>query len=157
RRGPTLPPGCPGSTIGAGGLNGRVRNGNGCFPSAIRTGKRCKVVGWWLHPDNCTRLGVEGEARSSPRPISTGKLRALLPLHLRPIDLVIYEGSYPVDPVGDLVLGGASRLDAFSAYPGRTWLSSRAPGGTTGTPAVRPSRSSRTRDGSPQISCARGR
>src|SRR5262245_47218991 len=28
RQRPTLPPGCPGSTIGAGGLNGRVRNGN---------------------------------------------------------------------------------------------------------------------------------
>ncbi len=27
-----------GSTIGAGGLNGRVRDGNGCGPSAIETG-----------------------------------------------------------------------------------------------------------------------
>src|SRR5690554_5186918 len=96
-------------------------------------------------------------ARSSPRPISTGWLRTLLSLHFRPIDLVIYEGSYPLEAVGDLILGWASRLDAFSAYPCRTWLSSRASGGTTGTPAVRPSRSSRTRDGSPQISYARGR
>ena len=38
RQRPTLPPGCPGSTIGAGGLNGRVRNGNGCDPSAMVTG-----------------------------------------------------------------------------------------------------------------------
>src|SRR5205085_6509381 len=30
----------PCSTIGAGGLNGRVRDGNGCFPSAIATGNR---------------------------------------------------------------------------------------------------------------------
>jgi len=59
--------------------------------------------------------------------------------------------------VGDLVWERASRLDAFSAYPNRTWLPSHAPGGTTGTPAVRPSRSSRTRDGPPQISCTRGR
>src|SRR3990170_2703542 len=38
RQRPTLPPGCPDSTIGAGGLNGRVRNGNGCGPSAMVTG-----------------------------------------------------------------------------------------------------------------------
>ncbi len=34
----TLPPGRPGSTIDAEGLNCRVRNGNGCFPLAIATG-----------------------------------------------------------------------------------------------------------------------
>ena len=34
RRRPTLPVSCPTSTIGAGGLNCRVRDGNGCFPSA---------------------------------------------------------------------------------------------------------------------------
>ena len=38
RRRPTLPPGCPGSTIGAEGLNFRVRNGNGCVPLAMATG-----------------------------------------------------------------------------------------------------------------------
>jgi hypothetical protein len=40
RQRPTLPPGYPGSTIGAGGLNGRVRNGNGCDPSAMVTGMK---------------------------------------------------------------------------------------------------------------------
>ena len=35
RQCPTLPQRIPCSTIGAGGLNGRVRNGNGCDPSAI--------------------------------------------------------------------------------------------------------------------------
>ena len=39
-RRPTLPPGCPGSTIGAGGLNFRVRNVTGCVPSAKATGDR---------------------------------------------------------------------------------------------------------------------
>ena len=34
---PTLPPRCQGSTIGAGGLNFLVRNGAGCFPSAMVT------------------------------------------------------------------------------------------------------------------------
>ncbi len=38
RRRPTLPGGLPPSTIGAGGLNYRVRNGNGCFPTAMATG-----------------------------------------------------------------------------------------------------------------------
>src|SRR5256886_4686943 len=34
----------PCSTIGAGGLNGRVRDGNGCFPSAITAGNR--ITNW---------------------------------------------------------------------------------------------------------------
>ena len=38
RRRPTLPGGLPPSTIGAGGLNFRVRNGNGCDPAALATG-----------------------------------------------------------------------------------------------------------------------
>jgi len=32
--------------------------------------------------------------RSSPRPISIGQLHALLHLHLRPINLVVFKGSY---------------------------------------------------------------
>jgi len=58
--------------------------------------------------------------------------------------------------VRDLILGWASRLDAFSGYPVRTWLPSDAADATTGTPEVRPSRSSRTRDSSPQVSYVRG-
>ena len=38
RRRPTLPPRRRGSTIGAGELNFRVRDGNGCFLSAITAG-----------------------------------------------------------------------------------------------------------------------
>jgi len=74
--------------------------------------------------------------------------------HFRPINLVVCEGPYPVDPVGDLISRRASHLDAFSAYPFRTWLTSRAAGATTGTPEVRPPRSSRTRGSSSQISYA---
>ena len=36
----TLPPGRPGSTIRAAGLNGRVRDGNGCFPRALVTSNK---------------------------------------------------------------------------------------------------------------------
>ena len=94
---------------------------------------------------------------SSPRPISTRQLNASRRLHFEPINLVVYKGSYLVNPVGYLILRTASRLDAFSVYPIRTQLPCRAIGMTTGTPEVRPSRSSRTRDSSHQISCAHDR
>ena len=58
---------------------------------------------------------------------------------------------------GDLILGRASRLYAFSGYHNRTSLPSRAIGMTTGTQEVRPSRSSRTKDSPPQISYAHSR
>jgi len=93
---------------------------------------------------------------ASPRPISTGRLHALLHFHLRPINPVVYWGPYQVDPVGNLILKQASRLDAFSGYLFRTWLTSSALGRTTGTPEVRPSRSSRTRDSPSQVSYAHG-
>ena len=56
---------------------------------------------------------------------------------------------------GYLILRGASRLDAFSVYPFQSWLPCYAIGMTTGEPAVRPARSSRTTASSFQISYAR--
>ena len=88
----------------------------------------------------------------SPRPISTGLLSTLLHVHIRPINVVVYHGPYLVDPVGSLILERVSRLDAFSVYPFRRSLTSRALGRTTGTRELRPSRSSRTRDSLPQTS-----
>ena len=61
-----------------------------------------------------TRLSVTGTDQAY-RAISTGQLNALLHLHLRPIDVVVFHG-----PQGYLVLRGASRLDAFSGYPFRS-------------------------------------
>ena len=90
---------------------------------------------------------------SSPHPISNSQLRALLHFHLCPIYLVVFKGVY-FFRMGHLILRGASRLDAFSVYPFRTWLPGRRLGSLTGTPAVRPSRSSRTKDSSSQISYA---
>jgi hypothetical protein len=49
------------------------------------------------------------------RAISTGQLRGLPRFHLRPIDVMVCDGSRR-----DLVLRRVSRLDAFSGYPGRT-------------------------------------
>src|SRR5258707_12543332 len=59
--------------------------------------------------------------------------------------------------LGDLILGRASRLYAFSGYHNRTSLPSCAIGMTTGTQEVRPSRSSRTKDSPLQISYAHSR
>ena len=49
------------------------------------------------------------------RAISTGKLKALLLLHIQPINVVVYD-----DSQGVLVLRLVSRLDAFSVYLVRT-------------------------------------
>ena len=120
---------------------------------SLKTG--CEIV-WCPSATSCISKSpyCHKAFRISPRPISIRQLHTLLHFHLEPIDLVVFQGSYVL---GNLILRGASRLDAFSAYPVRTWLPSYAPGGTTGTPAVRPSRPSRTKDSSSQISCAHDR
>src|SRR4029453_15124851 len=91
------------------------------------------------------RARALGRKIPSPRPISTGRLNTSPCVHLRPINLVVYQGPYPVYPVGDLISRKASRLDAFSAYPCRRSPTSRALGRTTGTRELRPSRPSRLR------------
>ena len=57
---------------------------------------------------------------SSPRPISINQLNMSPCLHLWPIYHIVYVGSYLHYAMGDLILRGASRLDAFSVYPVRT-------------------------------------
>ena len=104
-----------------------------------------------IQPSTPSRL--HQVSRSNPRPISNSQLHTLLHFHLCPIYLVVFKGSY-FFRMGYLILRGASRLDAFSVYPFRTWLPCHAAGTATGTPAVRPSRSSRTKDSSSQISYA---
>ena len=56
--------------------------------------------------------------------------------------------------VGISHLEGGFTLDAFSVYPFPAWLLCHALGRTTDTPAASPSRSSRTKDSSSQISYA---
>jgi hypothetical protein len=58
--------------------------------------------------------------QAKPSTISTAKLNTLLYLHTPPIKQVVYLWSYPFPlrgTMGNLILGGASHLDAFSAYP----------------------------------------
>ena len=95
--------------------------------------------------------------RSSPRPISASQLHASLHFHPWSIHLVVFKGSYFSFRMGDLVLGPASCLDAFSSYPFPAWLPSCTIGMITGAPAAGPSRSSRTEDSFPQISDAHNR
>ena len=94
---------------------------------------------------------------SSPRSISIVQLNTLLCVHLRPIKLVVYKWPYSFNMMGYLILRCASRLDAFSVYHIRTRLPGYALGRTTDAPEVRPTRSSRTKVSSSQISNAHDR
>ena len=102
---------------------------------------------------SCCFLTALSAFWSSPHPISNSQLHALLHFHLCPIYLVVFKGVY-FFRMGYLILRGASRLDAFSVYPFRAWLLGRRLGSLTDAPAARPSRSSRTKDSSSQISYA---
>ena len=89
------------------------------FPSRYLATKKVETrLRWSLK----TALGASVQKQkypSSPRPISTGLLTALLRLHSRPINLVVYQGSYSLKGMGELISRLASRLDAFSGYPFR--------------------------------------
>ena len=93
RRRPTLPGPLGPSTIGAEGLNFSVRNGKRCFPLAKATGKRRETASRGPSKLHSRHTGITKNP-SSPRPISTGLLRALPPFQIRPINLVVYQGPY---------------------------------------------------------------
>jgi hypothetical protein len=110
-------------------------------------------------PERVRRTRPAGGAGQASRGISTARLHVSPRVHLPPIDVIVSHAPSGADGPktpgpGVLILGWASHLDAFSGYPVPTSLPGGAPGGTTGTRAVGPSRSSRTRDGSPQHSNA---
>ncbi len=153
-RRPMFPKGCPLSIFGAGELNFRVRDGNGCGLSARVT--RISCVWMWFGSGSSSRLvpgrgAFKGDRRfrvsrsprraedhheTAPHPgssdpwsvaeevkpstISTAQLHPSPDFHMPPIKQVVSLRSYPVDPVGNLILRRASHLDAFSAYPDRT-------------------------------------
>ena len=116
-----------------------------------------------MHIENRTKgneaqvvLKLQGSS-SSPRSISIVQLNTLLHLHPRPIKLVVYKWPYLLKAMGYLILRCSSHLDAFSVYNIRTRLLSYALGSTTDAPEVRPTRSSRTKVSSSQISNAHDR
>ena len=115
RRRPTLPGRFQPSTLGAWGLNCRVRDGNGWNPPAITTGYR------GCNPHNCieeirsnSRFEVKASTDSYPSAPSVAGLphRADQPRHLQGVLLSC--------EMRDLILGLVSRLDAFSVSPFRT-------------------------------------
>jgi hypothetical protein len=92
------------STIGATALNFRVRDGIGCLARAMTTrpGKKRHIRAGFARSfvkpasDRVSGAGRFGLAVSGSdqafRAISTGQLNALLRLHLRPIDVVVFHG-----------------------------------------------------------------
>ena len=88
RQRPTFPGSFPPSIIGAKELNFCVRDGNRCGLFAIVTGFFEGV------PSKLNIYLMYENHWSSVRPISIGQLNALLHLHLRPINVVVFHGSY---------------------------------------------------------------
>src|SRR5665213_2622252 len=120
RRRPTLPGPCGPSTIGAEGLNCSVRNGKRCFPLAIATGNGRDRLGRSFKTAQRHSRRISQSYPSSPRPISTSLLQASPLFQSWPINLVVYQGSYSLKGMGELISRLASRLDAFSGYPIQT-------------------------------------
>ena len=146
RRRPTLPPRLQGSTIGAERLSFRVRNGAGRFPFAMVavTLWRCRPttptqagdVPWSQDTRKGRKLPTASREPHSGRVPPEGNVVAVRGQALGllvPVSCTCYQastsglstrwssrGPYQVDPVRDLILKRASRLDAFSGYPCRT-------------------------------------
>ena len=170
-------PGCDPSTIGAAGLNFSVRDGKRWGPCARPPSLSvpCATYGLpqppcgenifcplsqvlslvsqvlCLFPDMPFRI-CGGPADASSRAISTARL-----CHRWLYTCGLSTSSSPTALCGSPISEGVSHLDAFSAYPFPTWLPGGAVGTTAGTPAVGPTRSSRTKVGAPQTSHARNR
>ena len=83
------------STISATVLNGRVRDGIGCFTCAMTTKPNKHSVHETLQCRLSVRLlsslTITG-SNQAYRAISIGQLNALQRLHLRPIDVVVFHG-----------------------------------------------------------------
>src|SRR5262245_18900149 len=131
----TLPPGLPGSTIAEAGLNFRVRNGNGCGPCSMDGGidssAGLRSTEYFSGPA-IERFGhdvVKPHGRLVPVS-STHCCASTSGLSTSWSRTALQGTCVP----GDLFLGWASHLDAFSGYPFRTWLPGGAAGATTGTP-----------------------
>ena len=133
RRRPTLPHSDPCSTIGAERLSFRVRNGAGRFPFAMAAETLWRYIGvagpWQgqqldsrpylgnrtvdacIHRAKLEEVAVCGQVLGLLVPVSyNGYPSSTSGLSTR----WSRRGPYQVNPVGDLILKRASRLDAFS-------------------------------------------
>ena len=155
-RAATYSPGCDPSTIGAAGLNFSGREGKRWGPCAgppnvFAIGKLSRYL--YL-------MSVELSRKDRNGTLLFQVFGQLVPLGCAVAGFTpaAYQRCRLQRPLcGSLILGWVSHLDAFSAYPFPTWLPGGAVGTTTGTPAVGPARSSRTKARSPQTSPARNR
>ena len=125
------------STIGATALNGRVRDGIGCFAraKATRPGKKrigAAPFGAMLSKDAFGRSPASSGSNQAYRAISTGQLNALLRLHLRPIDVVVFHGSQGIPCFeGGFPLRCLQRLSCpFIATQHCRWHDNRSTSGT---------------------------
>lgn len=156
----------PGVAINRGGRT-RSRSNRGVWPRSSYAPRRtsivtasdvggdadCRSTSWPGRPCVVRASGRGGQAIGCWDRSAAALARRALPAH-RPGRL---PGAFAASAAGNLVSEGASRLDAFSAYPVPTWLPGGAPSGTAGTPEVGPPQSSRTRGDAPQVSYAHGR
>ena|SRR5690606_18362104 len=108
----TLPRGRPRSTIRARELNCRVRDGTGWTLTALATNARPRLASarcyaflttdiparkpWFSRTSSTRRPFSPQHTHKTPSTFSTGRLQTLLPFHLRPIQLVVSQRSYPV-------------------------------------------------------------
>ena len=94
RRRSIFPGSCPPSIVAAKELNFRVREGNGWDLLAMTTGFNLESVPSKLNNNWHFPKSFRTISWSSPRPISITQLHTLLHLHLWPINLIVYKGSY---------------------------------------------------------------
>ena len=82
------------STIGAGAIYGRVRDGIGYgHPAkATRPAKDRGIEHYEFSLDDVL-MDIDNESDQADRTISTSKLRTLLPFHIWPINVVVFHGS----------------------------------------------------------------
>ena len=153
------------STIGARGLNFRVRHGTGCASPAMAADQRgtfsARGAGLAPCPQGRTaglkttlprRSRGPGSGKRRARPISAARLSASRRLHLRPITSWSTRGLTE----GRTHLGTGFPLRCFQRLSQPDSATGRCRWSTTRAPEVRPPRSSRTRGSLPQFSYARG-
>lgn len=97
-------------------------------PRPVRAGSPGSVVSQLVHDRRSGRATRPSEgANEAPSALSTASLRRLPVFHARPIHPLISRGPYGLNALGDLILGWASHLDAFSAYPDPTTATEPCP------------------------------
>ena len=139
-RRPTLPPPLSGSTIGAAGLNCRVRNGNGCGPCALVVSRFCSrqspvfshqvelaTGDWRLTIGEWMVFKCEDRRDQTSRAISTARLKRLRAVHLRPINLVVSQGPSGTLWSRSVHLGKSFPLRCFQRLSPRDIATGRCP------------------------------